>query len=213
MNKLKIGIYSLVLCSSLGLSTYSADASAQSRGAYQVYDSVQSVSVKLSQGLQRQLQQNGVADAGIALTNFVDADTLASYPANDVLNGISHALTEGLMTEMNKSSVLLHEIRGRDYIQLTPNGAINLSRKAAELNHQAPIEYILVGTLARRPHGVMVHTRVINRFDQAVVAAASEYIPEGLYWANRQVKSNGKVLERETSKGFSRRGSNYGGQR
>lgn len=206
MKTLKIGIYTLLLLGGIGASVHSQNAVAHAGGQYQVYDSVQAVSANLSQRLQQQLQQNGAAQEGLALTSFVDADTLASYADNDVLASVGHALSEGLMTELNKTSVLVHEVRGRDYIEMSAGGALNLSRDAAELNENAPIEYILVGTLARRPHGVMVHTRVINRFDQEVVAAASEYIPERLFWSNRQVKSNGRVLERETSKGFREQG-------
>ncbi|SMQ61948.1 hypothetical protein SAMN06297229_0637 [Pseudidiomarina planktonica] len=161
----------------------------------------QSAAAKLSTTLAAQLQNSAYAEHGLALTSMVDAHTLSLFPATDSLAPVGQQLTEAMYTELGQRQVNLIDVRGRNYIEINPQAELNLSRELANLNPRIRADLVLVATMARRDHGVMVHTRILTLRDQQVVASASEYLAKRLYWNQRQVEIIDGMPERTTANG------------
>lgn len=161
----------------------------------------QSAAAKLSSTLAAQLQDSVYAEKGLALTSMVDAQTLSLFPVTDALAPVGQQLTEAMYTELGQRQVHLIDVRGRNYIEINPQAELNLSRELADLNPRIRADLVLVATMARREHGVMVHTRILTLRDQQVVASASEYLAKRLYWNQRQVEVIDGVPERTTANG------------
>jgi hypothetical protein len=124
----------------------------------------------------------------IGVTRWVLAETMAQPEAGDSLYGLSHQLSEGLYADLKDQGLDVVEFRAQDYITLTSKGATALTRNADNLETQPKLDWILVGSLARKDAGAMVNVRIIDRYSQEVLAAANRYVPKQLYWPNKQTE-------------------------
>lgn len=126
--------------------------------------------------------------ANIGVTRWVMAETMAQPEASDSLYALSHQLSEGLYADLKDQGLDVVEFRAQDYITLTQQGATALSRNADDLDTQPKLDWVLVGSLARKDAGAMVNVRIIDRYSQEVLAAANRYVPKQLYWPNKQTE-------------------------
>lgn len=138
----------------------------------------------LAEQLVQQLSSKHVDDgfSQLGLTRWVMAETLELPNTQDALAGLSHQLSESLHTHLQQRNVRLVEYRAQDFVSLSEKGATALSRDVDALQQQPQLDWLLVGTMARKDDGVVVNLRVVNRQSQQVLAAANQFVPKHLYW-------------------------------
>ncbi|MDV6317009.1 FlgO family outer membrane protein [Idiomarina sp. HP20-50] len=152
----------------------------------------------LAEQLAKQLAQveqpYGMSNIGV--TRWVLAETLEQPDEGDSLNQLSYQLSESIYAHLKERNLNLVEFRAQDYVSISERGATALTRNTEALEQHPELDWILVGTLARKDAGTMVNLRVIDRRNQEVLAAANRYVPKHLYWPNKQVELVNGHLQR-----------------
>jgi TolB-like protein len=108
----------------------------------------------------------------VAVTSFVYLDS--DYQETDVL-GVQ--LGEAFQHEVHKLGIPVVDFKAMDYIRVTPQGDMVLSKDFLDLNTEVPIRYVLSGTLVAHRNGTIVNARIIGMQSKAVVASAQGFIP------------------------------------
>lgn len=111
-------------------------------------------------------------DTPIGVTHFaqLDSDLMTT-------NVLGLQIAESLVTEFHKFRLPVVDYKATEYIRVTPNGDFFLSRDYNDLKNQLPMDYIVTGTLADTPRGVMINARVLGVTTKKVVAATALLIP------------------------------------
>jgi len=113
------------------------------------------------------------ATTPIAITNFVFIEQ--QYNNTNLLG---HQLSESFMHEFHKFGIPIIDFKTTDFIRVTPEGDYILSRDFIELTPGLPIQYVVVGTLAKQNQGYLVNARIVGVKSKAIVATAQSFIPE-----------------------------------
>lgn len=180
----------LIICFSLWLLLFSGSAAAH------VSNPHEAIGDDLAQQLASQLSQSNQSHYGsnIGVTRWVLAETLEQPQTGDSLNELSHQLSESIYAHLKERNLSLVEFRAQPYISIAEEGSTILSRDVGELEQHPDIDWVLVGTMARKDAGTMVNLRIVDRRNQEVLAAANRYVPKHLYWPNKQTELvNGRL--------------------
>lgn len=108
----------------------------------------------------------------IGVTNFalIDSDLHKT-------NLLGYQLSESFIHEMHKFRIPVIDFKATEYIRVTDHGDFFLTRDFLELTGNAPIEYILTGTLTKHQGGYLVNARILGLRTKAVVASAQMLMP------------------------------------
>ncbi len=140
--------------------------------------------------------------AKYAVVGFVPADTMEVNPNNqDPLMMLSHQLEEGLITEATKRGYTTQEFKLTDDIIMGERADRVLTRDIDVLPGIERVDFYITGTVIRQQAGAMVNARVINARTKDVVAAATRFFPEGLFWDEEKVTTRNGRLYRNEDKG------------
>ncbi len=140
--------------------------------------------------------------AKYAVVGFVPADTMEFNPNNqDPLMMLSHQLEEGLITEATKRGYTTQEFKLTDDIIMGERADRVLTRDIDVLPGIERVDFYITGTVIRQQAGAMVNARVINARTKDVVAAATRFFPEGLFWDEEKVTTRNGRLYRNEDKG------------
>ena len=140
--------------------------------------------------------------AKYAVVGFVPADSMEYNPNNqDPLMMLSHQLEEGLITEATKRGYTTQEFKLTDEIIMGERADRVLTRDVDLLPGIERVDFYITGTVIRQQSGAMVNARVINARTKDVVAAATRFFPEGLFWDEEKVTTRNGRLYRNEDKG------------
>ncbi|OFC70985.1 FlgO family outer membrane protein [Alteromonas confluentis] len=140
--------------------------------------------------------------AKYAVVGFVPADSMEYNPNNqDPLMMLSHQLEEGLITEATKRGYTTQEFKLTDDIIMGERADRVLTRDVDLLPGIERVDFYITGTVIRQQSGAMVNARVINARTKDVVAAATRFFPEGLFWDEEKVTTRNGRLYRNEDKG------------
>ena len=140
--------------------------------------------------------------AKYAVVGFVPADSMEYNPNNqDPLMMLSHQLEEGLITEATKRGYTTQEFKLTDDIIMGERADRVLTRDVDLLPGIERVDFYITGTVIRQQSGAMVNARVINARTKDVVAAATRFFPEGLFWDEEKVTTRNGRLYRNEGKG------------
>lgn len=154
------------------------------------------IAAKLADDLVTQINQVDDSYSQLGITRWVMADSLALPSAHDSVARLSHELSETLYTRLKERQVRLIDYRAQDYVSLHAHGSTLLSRDPEKLNTAPHLDWVLVGTLAREPKGVMVNLRVVDRTSQQVLAAANQFVPKHEYVEHQRSEIIDNKLQR-----------------
>ena len=140
--------------------------------------------------------------AKYAVVGFVPADSMEYNPNNqDPLMMLSHQLEAGLITEATKRGYTTQEFKLTDDIIMGERADRVLTRDVDLLPGIERVDFYITGTVIRQQSGAMVNARVINARTKDVVAAATRFFPEGLFWDEEKVTTRNGRLYRNEDKG------------
>jgi len=108
----------------------------------------------------------------IGVTNFALIDSNLQKT-----NLLGYQLSESFIHEMHKFRIPVIDFKATEYIRVTDHGDFILTRDFLELTENAPIEYILTGTLTKHQGGYLVNARILGLRTKAVVASAQLLMP------------------------------------
>ena len=135
--------------------------------------------------------------AKYAVVGFVPADSLVfSAQTQDPLMMLGHQLEEGLITEATKRGYTTQEFKMTDDIIISESSDRVLPRDIEKLPGIERVDFYITGTIVRQQAGAMVNARVVNARTKDVVAAATRFFPEGLFWNAEKVTSRSGRLYR-----------------
>lgn len=140
--------------------------------------------------------------AKYAVVGFVPVDSM-KYNANhqDPLMMLGHQLEEGLMTEATKRGFTTQEFKLTGDIIMGEAADRILTRDVDQLSGIERVDFYITGTVVRQQAGAMVNARIINARTKDVVAAATRFFPEGLFWQEESVTTRNGRLYRTEDKG------------
>ena len=130
--------------------------------------------------------------AKYAVVGFVPADSMEYNPNNQ---------EEGLITEATKRGYTTQEFKLTDDIIMGERADRVLTRDVDLLPGIERVDFYITGTVIRQQSGAMVNARVINARTKDVVAAATRFFPEGLFWDEEKVTTRNGRLYRNEDKG------------
>ncbi|MBT4300676.1 MAG: hypothetical protein HOD47_05515, partial [Gammaproteobacteria bacterium] len=124
---------------------------------------------KVSRLLTDQLAQNRdmkrISNTPIAVTSIVDLENFKST------NKIGLWLTENMMHELQVRGFNVVDFKMMPAIQVTENGDFSMSKLVKELRGKHNINYVMTGTFAEHPAGVLINARIVNMENSTVVSS------------------------------------------
>ncbi len=125
----------------------------------------------IMQDLLSNLQYVG-ATTPVAVANFVYLDSdFNSSPL------IGKQLSEAFMHEVHKLGIPVVDHKLTDYIRVSVDGDLALSKDFLELSGDIPIRYVLTGTLVNDGNSTIVNARIVGVESKAIVASAQGVLP------------------------------------
>jgi TolB-like protein len=103
---------------------------------------------------------------------------------------------ESFITLATQAGLNVIEFKTANVITLKPNQDIMLSRQVSEINPYIKAEYYLTGTYTAQQENIAINARLIETSSQRVVAAATDFIPKDVMWAQGKVMMNGSSIYR-----------------
>ena len=114
---------------------------------------------------------------------------------------LGHQLEQGLITEATKRGFTTQEFKLTNDIKISDQADRVLSRDIDSLSGLERVDFYITGTLVYQEAGAVVNARVINARTKDIVAAATRFFPDDLFWQTEQVTSRGGKLYRKENKG------------
>jgi len=142
----------------------------------------------IMQELLSNLQYVGAATP-VAVADFVylDSDFTSS-------NLIGQQLSEALSHEVHKLGIPVVDYKLTDFIRVSPNGDLALSKDYLELSGDIPIRYILTGTLVEDRNTTIVNARIVGIESKAIVGSAQSVIPNRIIMDLKSSKFNDGLI-------------------
>lgn len=109
-----------------------------------------------------------IPSSGVTVASFVDfnASLNSTHP-------FGNQLSEALKTSLTRVGYPIVEVNLENQINITDKGNFVLTRE----NKTQPLEFVVVGTLVYREHGINIDARLIEAKSQKTYAATSLTIP------------------------------------
>ncbi len=92
-------------------------------------------------------------------------------------NLVGKQLAEAFSHEVHKLGIPVVDYKLTDYIRVSPNGSLALSKDFLELSGEIPMRYVLTGTLVEDREGTIVNARIVGIESKAIVASAQGMLP------------------------------------
>jgi TolB-like protein len=113
-----------------------------------------------------------VPTSGVTVTSFVNYDATLNNT-----HALGNQLSEALKTSLTHVGYPIVEANLAEQIEITEKGNFVLTREL----ENTPYEFVVVGTLIHRKHGIDIDTRLLEAKSRKTYAAASLTIPEFLF--------------------------------
>lgn len=135
-----------------------------------------------------------------AVATFVPVETMrANSMSQGPLRLLGHQLEQGLMTEFAMRGYIAQDFKATNNIIIDEKSDRVFSRDVDELyKHHHDIDFYVSGTLTESEKGVMANVRIIHVDSKDVVAAATRFIPDNVFWEAEKVTTRGGMIYRST---------------
>lgn len=151
-------------------------------------DSVHYYSQRIASQLYHSLRRIN-SPTRIAVGTFTPVNTLVADPNKASPTFLlGQQLQESLMTASVHYGFTLVEFRAQQNISINENSDLMLSRQLHQLTEKQNIDYFITGTLTEQEQSVVVNARLIDVRKQHVIAAATDYVPNNIFWSSEKVK-------------------------
>lgn len=110
---------------------------------------------------------------------------------------LGHQLEQGMMTELAKRGYIAQDYKITNNLIIEEKSDRVFSRDVDELyKHHHDVDFYLSGTLTESEEGVIANARIIRVDSKDVVAAATRFIPDDVFWEQEKVTTRGGMIYR-----------------
>lgn len=133
-----------------------------------------------------------------AVATFVPVEMLKTdMTQQGPLRLLGHQLEQGMMTELAKRGYLAQDYKATNKLIIEEKSDRVFSRDVDELyKHHHDVDFYLSGTLTESEQGVIANARIIRVDSKDVVAAATRFIPDDVFWDQEKVTTRGGMIYR-----------------
>jgi len=133
-----------------------------------------------------------------AVATFVPVEMLKTDSMQQgPLRLLGHQLEQGMMTELAKRGYLAQDFKATQNLIIEEKSDRVFSRDVDELyKHHQDVDFYLSGTLTESEEGVIANARIIRVDSKDVVAAATRFIPDDIFWDQEKVTTRGGMIYR-----------------
>lgn len=110
-------------------------------------------------------------------TPVVVADFVYVDGAYDKAGLLGQQISQSFMNELHQFGIKVLDHKTTDYIRVTEQGDLVLSRDYQELRPDIQAKLVLTGTLTKHQRGVLVQARIVDLFSKELKASAQSLIP------------------------------------
>ena len=155
----------------------------------------------LSEQLFAQLSTQRSLTDGIAVASFLPLNSLTLQQADDPERQLANQLAESMLVHARQYGLKVYDYRLRNEVLLAADHEQALSRQLSAIDPASDADTLLTGTYSQMDDGLMVNARLIRLDNKQVLAAASGYIPNNVFWPVQQVGKRGDKLYRQSISG------------
>ncbi|MCY7296570.1 FlgO family outer membrane protein [Alteromonas sp. a30] len=142
-------------------------------------------------------QQYRFAVAGFVPVKSLQHQVNSQHP----LMLLGHQLEQGLMTEASRRGFIPQDYKITNDIIIEKTADRVLSRDTQHLKKAGlGIDFYVTGTITEQKNGAIVNARVIHVKTKDVVAAATKFFPDTLFWDKEMVTTRDGMIYRTSAK-------------
>lgn len=133
-----------------------------------------------------------------AVATFVPVEMMQANPdSQGPLRLLGHQLEQGLMSELAQRGYIAQDYKATNNLIIEEKSDRVFSRNVDDLykNHHE-VDFYLSGTLTEAEQGVIANARIIHVDSKDVVAAATRFIPDDVFWQAEKVTTRGGKIYR-----------------
>lgn len=133
-----------------------------------------------------------------AVATFVPVAELKYQPRQQhPLMLLGHQLEQGMITEASRRGYTPQDFKVTNDIIVEAQADRVLSRNIDHLSSTQRVDFYISGTIVEQASGAIINARIIRVDSKAVVAAATKFFPENLFWNTQQVTTRNGMLYRQ----------------
>ena len=135
-----------------------------------------------------------------AVATFVPVEMLKTDSTQQgPLRLLGHQLEQGMMTELARRGYWAQDYKTTNNLIIEEKSDRVFSRDVDNLvKHHYDVDFYLSGTLTESEQGVVANARIIRVDSKDVVAAATHFIPDRVFWETEQVTTRGGMIYRSS---------------
>ena len=133
-----------------------------------------------------------------AVATFVPVEMMQTDSDNQgPLRLLGHQLEQGMMSELASRGYIAQDYKATNNLIIEEKSDRVFSRNVDELykNHRE-VDFYLSGTLTEAENGVLANARIIHVDSKDVVAAATRFIPDDVFWQAEKITTRGGKIYR-----------------
>ena len=111
-------------------------------------------------------------------------------------NILGQQIQESFVTLVTQAGLNVIEFKTAKAIKIQENQDLMLSRQVSEINSYIKADYYLTGTYTSQQQNIAVNARLIETSSQRVIAAATDFMPSNVMWAQGKVMMKDKSIYR-----------------
>jgi TolB-like protein len=111
-------------------------------------------------------------------------------------NILGQQIQESFVTLATQAGLNVIEFKTAKAIKIQQNQDLMLSRQVSEINSYIKADYYLTGTYTTQQQSIVINARLIETSSQRVIAAATDFIPSNVMWAQGKVMMKDKSIFR-----------------
>lgn len=112
-------------------------------------------------------------------------------------NVLGQQIQESFVTLATQAGLNVIEFKTAKAIKIQQNQDLMLSRQISEINPYVRADYYLTGTYTAQQKNIAINARLIEASSQKVIAAATDFIPANVMWAQGKVIMKDKSIYRK----------------
>ncbi|WP_232848713.1 FlgO family outer membrane protein [Bowmanella yangjiangensis] len=105
-------------------------------------------------------------------------------------------IQESLVTFSTQAGLNVVEFKALPAVHITAGQDVMLSRDVEALSSEVNLQYLLTGTYSEQEQSLLVNLRLIELPSKRLLAAATDYLPKDVAWAQGKVTSRNQMLYR-----------------
>ncbi|MDF2178045.1 FlgO family outer membrane protein [Aliiglaciecola sp. CAU 1673] len=110
---------------------------------------------------------------------------------------LGHQLAQGMITESSRRGYLVQDFLATNDIIMEEQAERVLSRQLSQLETNQNVDFYITGTITEQSNGAVVNAKVVHSRSKTVVAGATKFFPNELFWPSEHVTTRDGMIYRQ----------------